>query len=311
MATLPLWRDDRLPTLWLPVVLLAAIALNGLGILVASPSTIAVASLGLLIFGLPHGSFDLALLRRAGADGGSPGSIPAIVALYLGAAAAMYFAWRVHPTFALGVFLVLAMAHFAEDWEADDQRFFAGAIAAAIVAAPAVMHLAELRSLFVTLTGDPTAALLADMLLLVAPVAIGVAAVGIGHGWRSGERAAAGSAGCGLAAMLLLPPVIGFALFFCLVHSPFQFRRHADSLGLRGIGQWGGTIAPLSLGGLGIGALIFTEIRGVNFGADIFAASFIALSVLTVPHMLVPLVVGQVQRHRNRLPGSTAQSRLS
>ena len=99
------------------------------------------------------------------------------------------------------------------------------------------------------------------------------------------------AAGCGLAAMLVLPPVHGFALFFCLVHSPIQFSGHSKALGLRGVREWGGTVIPLTLGGLAIATAIFMANRSSVISDDIFASSFVALSVLTAPHMLVPMML--------------------
>jgi Brp/Blh family beta-carotene 15,15'-monooxygenase len=142
------------------------------------------------------------------------------------------------------------------------------------------------------LTGDNASAVLADLMLLVAPVACAVGLAGIGALWKIGRRKSAVSAGCALAATLLLPPVAGFALFFCLVHSPMQFRRHSDSLGLRGFKQWGSIVVPLSLGGLGIAAAVLILNNNASLAAGVFAGSFMTLSILTVPHMLVPIVAG-------------------
>lgn len=265
------------------------ISLNLAGLIADTPMTTAIFALALLIIGLPHGSFDLALLRRAGAAG----STVQMVLLYLGCAAAMYLVWRIAPALALVVFLAMAITHFAEDWEACGSRFLAIGVAAATVAAPALLHGASLRHWFTTLTGDPGTAVLADMLLLVAPVAIVVALAGIGVLWQANCRRLAVSAGCGLAAMLLLPPVAGFAIFFCLVHSPMQFRSHADALGLKGASQWRGIVVPISLGGLGVAGAIFVLNNGASIPTGVFVASFMTLSVLTVPHMLVPMFANQ------------------
>ncbi|MBC7505162.1 MAG: Brp/Blh family beta-carotene 15,15'-dioxygenase [Sandarakinorhabdus sp.] len=283
-------RRSRFPSAGLLLITLGAVGLDRFGFLADAPTLTVVASLALLVFGLPHGAFDLALLRRAAGTSFRPGSSLAVVALYLGCSAAMYLSWRVGPVFALAGFLVMAVAHFAEDWDACGSRLIAYGIAAAIVSAPAILHVDQLRSLFALLTGDPAAAVLADMMLLVAPVAIAVALIGWVLLWQAGHRALAVSAGCAFAAMLLLPPVPGFALFFCLVHSPIQFRQHAGLLGLRGFQQWGGMVVPLSLAGLGIAAAVFFENGDASIPANLFATSFMTLSILTVPHMLMPRI---------------------
>ena len=283
-------RPSGLPSFGLLVLTLGAVGLDRCGYLSDTPALTVIASLSLLVFGLPHGAFDLALLRRAAGTSFRTGSILAVIALYLGCAAAMYLAWRVGPLFALAGFLIMAVAHFAEDWNACGYRFIACGIAAAIVSAPAILHIDQLRSLFALLTGDVGAAVFADFTRFVAPVATAVAVVGWGLLWQAGQRALAVSAGCSFAALLLLPPVPGFALFFCLVHSPMQFRQHAGLLGLRGFQQWGGIVLPLSLAGLGIAAAVFIENDGKSIPANLFATSFVTLSILTVPHMLVPKI---------------------
>lgn len=97
--------------------------------------------------------------------------------------------------------------------------------------------------------------------------------------------------------MLLLPPVPGFALFFCLIHSPMQFRQHAGFLGLRGLQQWGGIVVPLSLAGLGIATAVSIENGDASIPANLFATSFMTPSILTVPHMLIPRIAALFSRN--------------
>jgi Brp/Blh family beta-carotene 15,15'-monooxygenase len=281
-------------TAGLLLVTAIGIGLHAAGWLVDTPAVTAAASVALLIFGLPHGTFDLALLRQASAEGFRTRSGVVAVALYLGCAAGMYLVWQLEPLVALAAFLLMAVAHFAEDWEACGSRVFAFGIAAALVSAPALLHMERLGSLFVALAADPGAAVLAHILQLVAPAALAMALFGLGLLWRRGRRSEAISAGCALAALLLLPPVLGFALFFCLVHSPMQFRAHAGALGLQGFRQWARIVVPLSLAGLGIAAGVFALSRSPSIATGLFASSFMTLSILTVPHMLVPPLLRQL-----------------
>lgn len=284
-------RMAGLPAGGLLLITCVAVGFGLAGLIRDTPLATSITAFTLLVVGVPHGSFDLALLRRAGATG----STAYLVLVYVGCAAAMYTIWQIAPTLALATFLFMAVVHFAEDWADCGSRFIATGIAAAIVAAPALLHGTRLGELFVVLTDDTGAAMLADVLLLVGPVAIAIAVLGIGLLWQAGCRDRAISAGCGLAAMLLLPPVPGFALFFCLVHSPMQFRGHAHTLGLRGFRNWRGIVVPISLGGLTVAGIIYVLNNGVSITASVFAVSFMTLSVLTVPHMLVPVLVNRLQ----------------
>ncbi|WP_310497366.1 Brp/Blh family beta-carotene 15,15'-dioxygenase [Sandarakinorhabdus sp.] len=289
-------RATHFPAGGVLLVTALSIGLNMAGLIDQTPMMTAILASSLLVFGLPHGSLDLALLRRAGATG----STVCLILLYVGCAAAMYLVWRLAPVLALAVFLVMAVAHFAEDWEACGSRFIATAVAAATVTAPALLHLASLRALFTLLTGDRAAAVLADLSLLVAPVALAVALVGVGLLWQSDRKKLAVLASCGLAAMLLLPPMLGFAIFFCLVHSPLQFRTQTEALGLKGARQWRGVVVPISLGGLGMAGVIFLLHDGPSLTNSVFAVSFMTLSLLTVPHMMVPIFANQFS-NRQRL----------
>lgn len=304
MPTVALTRQQRLEAGALVLVtgfaIVLAIVLGVAGVIVESPRITAGFSFLLLIAGLPHGSFDLALLKRAAAERRALRSTLDLVALYMACAAAMYLAWLLAPALALAAFLIMAVAHFAEDWADCGSSFVSGCIAAAIIAAPALLHGNSLETLFVALTGDPDAAIFADVLLLIAPVSMAIALIGVLLLRDAGRPDLAIGAACGLAAMLLLPPVAGFALFFSLVHSPLQFRQHAAALGLAGHRQWRGIVWPVSLGGLGLAALIFLMSDAALMSDKVFSGSFIALSVLTVPHMIVPMIVPLINAGKAR-----------
>lgn len=274
-------------------------AFDATGANLDTPLVTAAVSLLLLVAGMPHGGFDLALIRAAG-GGADFGSRAGVIILYLGCAAATYALWQAAPVLALAGFLALAVAHFAEDWRRCGSGLLAGGLAAAIVCAPTVLHDGALRGLFASLAGDARAALLADALLLAAPTAMVLAAVAIIMLIQNQQRSLALAAACSVAAMLMLPPVIGFAVHFCLVHSPLQFRDHAHHLGLRQFRQWRGAVIPLSIGGLAVAGGILGLNNGTALAHSLYASSFMALAVLVVPHMLVPLVMAHLQTQQAR-----------
>ena len=258
----------------------------------------------LLVVGLPHGALDIATSRRA-----APTAQLAVVGAYLAAAAAMVAVWLVAPLAGLAVFYMVSIAHFADDWDKEHQPFFAHAIALALLSAPTVIHADGLRDLFVALTNDARAALLVDVLILAAPVAIAVALVGLAT-MGAGRRSAEG--GCALAAMLLLPPVIGFSMFFCLFHSPRHFREGWAALGHNVQPGTAVRIAAMTLAGFGIAALIYAANGWRGVSAGMFEASMMTLSVLTVPHMLLATILKRTTSKlcgspRPRLPGAVKE----
>lgn len=252
----------------------------------------------ILVFGLPHGSLDIETIKRQGAA--DPARVPWVLLLYVGLAAATYILWRVHPVAALGAFVVIAVVHFAEDWDAVGSPFLAQGMAAALLCAPSFGHIEDMASLFVALTGAPEAATLAEIMRLVAPVAMAVAAVALVALRQRGEHALALAGAAALAGMTFLPPAIGFAAFFCLFHSPRHFRAAVSGLADLDPGRRRLIAAALTLAALGIAALLFaSEMRG-DASARLVASSFMTLSILTVPHMAVPVIMAFLDARRAR-----------
>ena len=256
----------------------------------ASPAATIVACAAMLLFGLPHGTLDLEVLKTQ-LRAGSP-RMAAVLLLYLVLAGGTYLLWQAAPVAALALFLVTAVVHFAEDWNDAGSAFFAQGLSVALLSAPALLHLADMKSLFVALSGRPEGAVLGDVMLLLAPVSLAVAAVALLAFWQTGRRDRAGVGIAVLVGMVLLPPAVGFASFFCLYHSPRHFRAALAGLSVDQFRRRWRYVVPLTLAAFGIAAWLFVgEARG-GISAQAVAASFMTLSILTVPHMLVPEIVG-------------------
>ncbi len=206
----------------------------------------------------------------------------------------MFSVWWISPLAGLAVFYLFSIAHFAHDWDEAQQPFFAHAIAVALLSAPALSHAIALKGLFVALTGDPRATLLVDVLILIAPVATIVALVGLAT-MDAAQRKVEGI--CALAAMFVLPPVIGFAVFFCLFHSPRHFREGWAALGPNVLPSISVRVAAMTVAGFGIAALIYAATGSLNIPSSLFVTGMMTLSVLTVPHMLLANII-------NRMGGS-------
>ena len=310
LATLPATSARDAPLLCGSVLILLLARTSGTDL--ASPAATVTACLAILLFGLPHGAFDLEILKtrgraesvRSGSRRSGSRRAAGVLVLYVALAAAMYLLWQAAPVAALAIFLIVAAVHFSEDWDDAGSAFFAQGLSAALLTAPAFLHIAHMRSLFVALTGQAHAAVLADIMLLLAPVSLAVSTVALLSHWRSGraDRAATGAAV--LAGMLLLPPAIGFAAFFCLYHSPRHFRAALAGLSADQFRRRWRFVAPLTLAALGIAAALFAgEARG-ELSAQVAAASFMTLSILTIPHMAVPAILARWSACRASTPAT-------
>lgn len=269
------------------LVTAAAIGSQAAGVLGGGITPLACALL--LLFGLPHGTLDLELLRRRDNEGAGLGLL---LTAYGACAAAMYLLWQAAPLVALAVFIVIAFEHFAEDWSAMGSRFCANGTAFALIALPALLHRDEIADIFAIL-GGRSAAALADLLLLAAPIAGLIALSGVGLLWQRQSRSLAIGLAAAMVAELVLPPVIGFTIFFCFVHSPAQLRASLATIKMPSQQAWWRVIVPLTLAALLIATAIgAAAIRAATFdGSNISVwlhAAFVTLSVLTLPHMAVP-----------------------
>ncbi len=140
-----------------------------------------LATILFMVGGLPHGAYDIALLRKAVAPG--PRDMVLVVGGYVSVAMTMAALWLTLPLVALIVFLSIAAVHFGEDWRMLDEPLLRIAAGAAVIAVPAVSHPAEVTALFVAMS-DPRAALLAKIIDAAAPVTLLVTSVGLAEAWR-------------------------------------------------------------------------------------------------------------------------------
>lgn len=257
------------------------------GLPLAGASATMAACGAILVIGLPHGTLDLELFRQD--QPGAPR--PLVLGLYLGFAGVMAVAWFASPIAALALFYALAVAHFGEDWSRTGSEFLARGMALAMLVLPALTHPFELTELFAALVGTDASAVFVDLLRLVAPVATLVAMVAMGLLWSTGARAEALGGGTGLVAMTLLPPVVGFALFFCLSHSPRHLRDGLAALSTHSTRGQGTVILLLTLAASGIAAIVYGLSGSLPVSERLAAASFMTLSILTLPHMAVPMAL--------------------
>ena len=257
------------------------------GLPLDAPAVTILTCSAILLLGLPHGTFDLALIKQAYVNQ----QLPAIIGLYLFGALAMYVLWHTAAGLALLLFFILSIIHFAEDWSGKLPPFLAHGTATAMLSAPALLHQDVIGSLFEVLVGGDTSQIFAAVAVLIAPVALATAAAATVTLWIDGRRSDASATAVALCAMIFLPPLVGFALFFCLMHSPAQFAAAQQTLDWQKFRQWVPVVLPLTGAALGIAAFVFATFGSVTFTGTMIATAFMTLSILTLPHLAVPMIV--------------------
>lgn len=284
-------RLQALPPETLGFAAAAAVAVLVVG---AAPTALPFAvQVGLLavavvVLGLPHGALDAWIARRAGLFERPLGWVGFNLG-YVALALAVVGAWWLFPITALVLFLMISAWHFAGDWQDALMPWQRMIAAAALLGMPAVFYPAEVASIFVVLSG-PGAEVAAEGLRSVGLVALAalvpvLLVAAIKRQWTVLIE-------LGMLSMLAVfaTPLVYFAIYFCLLHSPRHLRATialAPASERRSlIGQaLVYTLATLALAAL-VAALLLPS---GDLSGTVLKTLFIGLAALTVPHMLLML----------------------
>jgi Brp/Blh family beta-carotene 15,15'-monooxygenase len=239
----------------------------------------------ILLLGVPHGALDIVFVRQLmGVRSAAGWSLFTVV--YVTAAASVVVLWWLAPGFFLAAFLLVSVLHFSGDPEGETPALFRMLYGGAVIFCPITLHSAEVSQLFASLAGAPAAqAIVAALQWAAWPwvAAIGLAAI------AGAKRELARSIELVSVTALLTfaPPLIGFALFFCGMHSARHVLRTRDysSAGtlrhLLRIAAW-----PMlaTVAGVFIALWLFD---GKPIDMRLVQLLFVGLAALTVPHMIV------------------------
>ncbi len=288
--------DVVFPAYWVAAAALIVATLVGLPL--GQPAAVVAATIVFIGGGLPHGAYDIALLRRAVAldrsgaglaGGGLAGDglvrVGLVVGGYVATALLMVSLWLTVPLVALVLFLAVAAVHFGEDWAMLEEPLLRVAAGAAVIGAATIGHPSAVSGVFVAMS-DPRAAVVARIVTAIAPVALLVTLVGIALAWRQGSRHWASAMAVCLGLLIVLPPVAGFALFFVFLHSPRHLAQTRVLLRDMTRARWIGTGALLS----GVAILGWWGVRVIapsRFDPSFGAQAFQLLASVAVPHLLL------------------------
>ncbi len=255
------------------------------------PTATAIASALILLCGIPHGTLDVEIAAIRFGRHGWGGKLK-ITAAYAGCAAAMAALWAILPSLALVVFLVFSIIHFGADWRTGVDPFFAIMVGWALIALPALAHPAQVATIFETLTGDGHGSTIAALLACTAiPALLGSLLFGF-HSFKRTQNLIGLDVVCCLIAVVALPPLVGFAVFFCGLHSPRHLAEALRQSGPASNGRKaiiGGAVMALSCGAA---VLIFLADRTAAVDSGVIRTAFVLLSILTVPHFILEQLIG-------------------
>ena len=247
---------------------------------------------GIVLIGLPHGALDGAVAMHLGlVDKFS--TMARFVIIYVGLAGLVVGAWIIAPSLSLIVFLTISMLHFG----AGDARHGEGVLRFAetmahgglAIVGISQFHRSEVDEIFYYLINQDTAMVLLAINVLTVAVIVAIIAC-VSQAAKDVKWSATTLELLILGIVYaLVPPLLGFAIYFCLVHSARHFRRILSTIK-----------ATVDFSNIKNQAILFTTASwiaaGIAFwmladfadpGPTVMRITFIGLAALTVPHMLL------------------------
>ena len=247
---------------------------------------------GVVLIGLPHGAFDGAIAACLG-QAKRPVTMIRFIILYVALAGLVVGLWLVFPVASLIGFLGISIVHFGlGDVHAGTGWFrYVQAVAhgGVVIAGISQSHRPEVDIIFGYLIGGDAAPVWMAIDVASVMIAVALAIFAWRAFWDARWRFGFLEAGLLILLFAAVPPLVGFALYFCCVHSA----RHLWSV-------WKAVKAEFPRHTLFIGAVAFTFASwGAGAAAFWWCASFmmvesallrvvfIGLAALTVPHMIL------------------------
>ncbi|MCY7304856.1 MAG: Brp/Blh family beta-carotene 15,15'-dioxygenase [Rhodoferax sp.] len=239
----------------------------------------------ILLLGVPHGALDVVFVRQLTRFQSAAGwSLFAIA--YLAVAASVVVWWWLAPGSFLMMFLLVSAFHFSGDPDGETPVVFRMLYGGAIIFCPLTLHAAEVSQLFASLAGVSAASMIVAALQWAAwpwVVAAGVAAIAAAkrEPTRSIELLSV------TALLSFAPPLIGFTIFFCAMHSArhvLRTRVYSNAGTFRHLLCI--AAGPMLATAAGV-AIAWWLSGGKPLDTRLAQLVFVGLAALTVPHMMV------------------------
>ena len=241
----------------------------------------------ILLAGLPHGATDGVIVQYFAAK--RLLSFTFFIILYSVIAGSTFIVWYLAPFAGLVIFVALSISHFGMMDTAESThlpyravRILAHGFMPILVIATA--HSKETAEIFSILIQDDASELI-YLLQIATPIwALIVSWLFLFQGVRG--RQAALEIGILTIILTLLPPLWGFALYFCGIHSLRHFRKVIRVFQpLKKQFYW--IIFAISIFSITFVWTMAYWLTGANFDNSLIRATFIGLAALTIPHILL------------------------
>ena len=247
---------------------------------------ILVPLLAILIIGMPHGASDILIARRLYSQGWF--KLLSFVVGYFFLAIIVLITWHFYPIFSLSSFLLISALHFGlldtlANQTTDCKALRAFIYGATPIIIPITFHTSEVNEIFKLLIFDESD--FAYQLDLLFPFwLIGVIVLFA----KNGRKTVRELLEIILLAFLLalIPPLWGFAFYFCFVHSVRHFLNLSKILNeIEKFDIFAIIVTVAATLMLILAATLL--LTGEKIEDGLLRVTFIGLAALTVPHMLL------------------------
>lgn len=247
-----------------------------------------------VVLGLPHGALDPWIAQSSGLIQGRAQTF-LFNLLYVAVAACVVAVWWLAPGLSLLVFLGISAWHFSGDWQSELPAWIRLPAGAMLILMPIGFHpeiVSELFSLLSGQAGQRVAELLSWPRLGMHAVMLALitAALLRQQGWPAAELTLL------WALAVTAPPLIYFAVYFCLQHSPRHLLMHFREAGPHHHHR---LLAMATLYTVGSVVLLLPLVwlwSDQALDALLMRLIFIGLAALTVPHMMLMVMAALKQR---------------
>jgi Brp/Blh family beta-carotene 15,15'-monooxygenase len=260
-----------------------------LNIELSNVTGITALALAVVILGLPHGALDFAVAKSLNYVTGVRTACSFLV-IYTAVAGVSIAFWTVLPGTALSLFLGISIFHFASDWRTTMPFYARICLSAMLLCGPSIVHSAIVLTLFTALfvSSEVAVWIIQSMQIIFTVAFLGfvyfvIAAVtskNIRSGWQVTEWIAL------ITSSVVLTPLLHFALYFCVLHSPKHLLDVSKTLRLSFVKVIVISL-PFVLLTLLLAWVLFALVASDDIDTELLRWIFIGLFGLTMSHMLL------------------------
>lgn len=258
---------DRAPALGWSVLAAAAVA-AAVGPL---PVQLGFAVLAIGAIGMAHGASDLAIV--------APDRRPLFLVAYAAVSLLCLGWWIVDPAVALPLFLLASAIHFAMEDAPRGSAVERIARGVSLIATPATLHVTALHALLQRAAGGSVVPVAAVVAMAVAGGVTAAYLLILGMRSRQTRLLA------GTVALLVLPPLVGFAVGFLILHALPQTAIRRRMIGCSSNRAYLRATAPILIAA----AVSVAVVAAILLHSDPsgITALFAGIAALAMPHLLV------------------------